>query len=64
MKPEHLLAKITQIKDELEAVEMTLTDELLDYNIDYVFLQLSLLEAETALNEAILVLEERTRRMN
>ncbi len=64
MKPEALLAKITQLKDELEAVEMALTDELLNSNIDYVFLQLSLLEAETALNEAILVLEERTRRMN
>ena len=64
MKPEQLLAKITQLKDELAAVEMTLTDELLDQNIDYIMLQLCLFESECAMDEAIMILEERTRRMN
>ena len=64
MKPHLIKAKLEQIKDELEAVEMTLTDELLNHNVDYIMLQLCLLESETCLNEAIMILEERTRRMN
>ncbi len=64
MKPHLIKAKLEQIKDELEAVEMTLTDELLNHNVDYIMLQLCLLESETCLNEAIMILEERVRRMN
>ncbi len=64
MKPQLIKAKLEMLKDELAAVEMTLTDELLDQNIDYIMLQLCLFESECALDEAIMILEERTRRMN
>ncbi len=64
MKPHLIKAKLEQIKGELAAVEMTLTDELLEHNIDYIMLQLCLFESECALDEAIMILEERTRRMN
>ncbi len=64
MKPHLIKAKLEQIKGELAAVEMTLTDELLEHNIDYIMLQLCLFESECALDEAIMILEERVRRMN
>ena len=64
MKPETIRKKLKELDDELLALSMSLTDEVLRENIDYIELQLALTEAGTALNEALKVVEERIGRMN
>lgn len=64
MTPEVIHKKLKEIQDELIALDMSLTEEITRHNIDYILLKLCLIEAETALKEALEIVEERNGRMN
>lgn len=64
MTPEAIQKKLKELLSELQALDMSLTDEVLNHSVDYVLVGLCLVEAECSLNEALRLVEERNRRMN